>query len=439
MSRVFRIVTIIILFTSCRSAKHSNFAPFSRIAEKYVKLGLTIGQFDPDFVDAYYGPDSLQPAPQLKRSMPADSLLNAVNLLLKEVSQFTTSATNKASIERAKWMQGQLLAFSRRIKITSGKVGDFDEESQDLFGATAPRNSEGYFQDILKQLDSFLPGSGTTAAKAEALSKQFVIPKDKIDTVFKAAIAEARQRTAQHFTLPAGETFTMEYVTGKPWSGYNWYKGNFKSVIQINTDLPINIERAIDLACHEGYPGHHVYNVLLEKNLYRDKVWVEMSLYPLFSPQSIIAEGSANYGIEMAFPGEEKNRFAKRVLFPLAGLDTAKADAYFKMLELKSKLNYARNEAARGFLNGTFSEEEALRWLTGYSLFSPAAATKSLNFIKKYRSYVINYNYGQDMIRNYIENNGGGSGSEDKRWQLFGWLLSNAVTPNDLLANKNGR
>ena len=37
----------------------------------------------------------------------------------------------------------------------------------------------------------------------------------------------------------------------------------------MNTDLPIYIDRAIDLACHEGYPGHHVYNVLLEKNLVR--------------------------------------------------------------------------------------------------------------------------------------------------------------------------
>jgi hypothetical protein len=164
-----------------------------------------------------------------------------------------------------------------------------------------------------------------------------------------------------------------------------------------------------------------------------------MSFYPLFSPQSIIAEGSANYGIEVAFPGDEKNRFAKNVLFPLAGLDTSQADAYFKLLELKAKLNYARNEAARGFINGTLSETEALRWLTDYSLFSPEAAAKSLAFIKKYRSYVINYNYGQDMIKNYVENNGGSTTNLEKRWQLFGWLLSNPVTPQDLLSNKTER
>ena len=71
----------------------------------------------------------------------------------------------------------------------------------------------------------------------------------------------------------------------------------------MNTDLPIFIDRAIDLACHEGYPGHHVYNALLEKNLMRDRGGSEFSVYALFSPQSLIAEGTANYGIEVAFLG----------------------------------------------------------------------------------------------------------------------------------------
>ena len=98
-------------------------------------------------------------------------------------------------------------------------------------------------------------------------------------------------------------------MTDKPWSGYNWYQGGGRSVIQVNTDLPITIDRAIDLAAHEGYPGHHVYNALLEKHLVDGRGWVEFSVYPLFSPQSLIAEGSANYGIDVAFPGEERLAF----------------------------------------------------------------------------------------------------------------------------------
>ena len=44
-----------------------------------------------------------------------------------------------------------------------------------------------------------------------------------------------------------------------------------------------------------------VFNMLLEKNLVRDRGWHEFSVYPLFSPQSLIAEGTANYGIDIAF------------------------------------------------------------------------------------------------------------------------------------------
>src|SRR5690606_403409 len=107
------------------------------------------------------------------------------------------------------------------------------------------------------------------------------------------------------------ESFQVEYVTDKPWSGYNWFQGDAHSLIQVNTDLPIFIDRAVELGCHEGYPGHHVYNALLENELVRERGWMEYSVYPLFSPASLIAEGSANYGVKLAFPGDERLAFER--------------------------------------------------------------------------------------------------------------------------------
>ena len=403
------------------------------LAEKYVRLALHIGQYDTDFVDAYYGPDSLKPIQPKSAAFPKDSFLLSVKELKIQFEKIAASTKNDTIKRRANWMGTQLTAFDRRIKIFSGELASFDEESKELFGAVAPMYKEDFFQSELNQLDSILPGKGKVAERFQQLANRFIIPKNKLDTVFKAAIAEARKKTLQHFDLPSTEDFKLEYVTDKPWSGYNWYKGRYQSLIQINTDLNIFIDRAIDVGSHESYPGHHVYNMLLEEKLYRQKGWVEISLYPLFSPQSLIAEGSANFGIDLVFPGTEKEQFTRNVLLPLAGLDTSGIGLYFKAAALKGKLNYARNEVARGIVNGSMEEKEVMRWLTVYCLYNEETALKSISFIKKNRSYVINYNYGQELVKNYIESKGGKDANPDKRWELFGWLLSNQVLPEELL------
>jgi hypothetical protein len=402
------------------------------LARKYVTLGLKIGQFDGDFVDAYYGPDSLKPASDKQSVFPKDSLIKEVQTLKSALQALSEHTANDTLRSRAAWISKQLTGFERRIQIFTGINGNFDDESRDLFDAVAPQYPEEHFKSLISELDQLLPGVNSLQERYENLAKNFLIPEDKIDTVFSAAIAEARKRTLQHYKLPESESFTLEYVRDKPWSGYNWYQGNFKSIIQINVSQPIFIERAIDLACHEGYPGHHVFNVLLEKRLYRDQGWPEVSLYPLFSPQSLIAEGSANYGITVAFPGQEQEQFCKTVLLPLAGLDTTHLHTYFKAMSVRSKLSYARNEVARGILSGKMNDQEGLRWLSQYCLLTPKGASDYLRFIKKYRSYVINYNYGQDLVRKYIDGGPRGATTAEQRWKLFETLLSNQFTASDI-------
>ena len=411
-------------------------ARLNTLAEKYVRLALTIGQYDEAFVDAYYGPDSLRPVGNKAAVFPKDSLLNAVQALTEEINTLAKEEKNDTMLGRVRWINAQLTAFAGRIRIVANQLPSFDEETQALFGVTVPTYTESHFQELVARLDAILPGKGNLNNRFQELANRFIIPTSKIDTVFKTAIAECRKRTKAHYTLPPEENFKLEYVTNKPWSGYNWYKGHYQSLVQFNTDLKIFIDKAIDVGSHESYPGHHVYNMLLEKNLYADKGWIEISLYPLFSPQSLIAEGSANYGIEVTFPGMEKNAFTKNVLLPLAGLDTTGLDRYYTALELKGQLNYVRNEVARGLLNGTMTEVEALRWLKEYGLNNEETALKAISFIRVNRSYVINYNYGKDLVKNYIESKGGTETAPDKRWELFGKLLSNPLTPNDLLTNK---
>jgi hypothetical protein len=402
----------------------------NRIAERYVKLVLALGQHDTDYVDAYYGPAEWK-AEAAAAKVPLDDLAARGRALSTEVAAVPTPAGELERL-RIRYLERQLSALLARIRMLQGERLSFDEESRALYDAVAPVLPESHFQEILDELARHLPGTGEVVHRYESFRKGFVIPRDKHDAVFQAAIRGCRERTLEHVRLPAAERFTLEYVTGKSWSGYNWYQGNYQSLIQMNTDLPIYIDRALDLACHEGYPGHHVYNVLLEQTLVRDRGWLEFAVYPLFSPQSLIAEGTANYGIEVAFPGAERIAFEKSVLFPAAGIDPSRADEYYKVQALAEKLAYAGNEAARKYINREIDAAAAASWLGRYALMAPDRAKQRVRFFDQYRSYVINYNLGRDLVRTYVESRPGVAGNPERRWQEFEKLLSSPRLPSTL-------
>jgi hypothetical protein len=334
---------------------------------------------------------------------------------------------------RRDYLEKQLSALEARVRMLRGERPKFDEESRALYDAVAPTHSDAHFEKIVAQLEAKMPGTGPLTARYEEWRKPFVIPKEKLDAVFQLAIKACRERTLAQIKLPPNESFTVEYVTDKPWGGYNWYQGNFRSVIQVNTDLPVYIDRAVDLAAHEGYPGHHVYNVLLEKNLMRDRGWPEFSAYPLFSPQSLIAEGTANFGKEVVFNKDDRMKFEKEVLFPAAGIDPARAEEYYAVQEMTQQLSYAANEAARRMIDGVIDAAGAARWLEKYALMDEKRAQQRVRFIERYRSYVINYNLGEDLTRAYIEKRGGTATQPEIRWREFEQLLSSPRLPSGLL------
>jgi hypothetical protein len=396
------------------------------MAERYVKLVLALGQHDADYVDAYYGPAEWKADVERRKPTLATIDRDAEQLLGELARQ--RPAGDELVMLRHQYLRRQLESLRARVRMLMGGTLTFDEESRALYDAVAPMHPESYFQLIVNELEPLLPGKGTLIERYEAFRKDFVIPPDRLDAVFDKAIDECRARTLRHVQLPPTESFTVEYVTNKSWSGYNWYQGNFRSLIQVNTDLPIYIDRAVDLACHEGYPGHHVYNALLEKHLVRDRGWQEYTVYALFSPQSLIAEGTANYGIDVAFPGDDRLEFERTVLFPLAGLNQARAAEYYKVQTLVERLAYAGNEAARRYLNSEIDRAAAADWLVRYAMMSPPRAEQRVRFMDQYRSYVINYNLGKDLVKRHVEASAGAA----NRWPEFVKLLSSPKLPSGL-------
>lgn len=407
--------------------------PFRALATRYVTLVLQVGQHDADYVDAYYGEPALRQAAEAEKPS-LDTIAERAATLERELRATALPRADDAVLWglRKEYLQRQVAALAARVAMLQGQRLSFDQESEALYDAVAPTHTEAELQAMLARLEARLPGEGPLVQRYERFKAAFVIPPERLDRVFQAAIAACRARTLAHVALPAEESFTVEYVTGKSWSGYNWYQGRYRSLIQVNTDLPIYIDRAVDLACHEGYPGHHVYNVLLEQHLVRDRGWIEFTVYPLFSPQSLIAEGTANYGIEVAFTQADRVAFERDVLFPLAGLPAARAAEYYEVMALAERLSYAGNEAARRYLNGVISAAQAADWLETYAMMPRPRAEQRVKFIDQYRSYVINYNLGKDLVRTFVEGRAGEKPSAERRWQEFAALLSSPRLPSGL-------
>ncbi len=399
------------------------------VAEAYVRLVLAVGVHDADYVDAYHGPAEWRAEAAAARQS-LDAIAGAAADLRMRLATIRLGGGEPIIAQRLVFLDRQLSALETRVEMLQGKVLSFDEESQRLYDAVAPAYADEHFASVVAELESAVPGTGPLGARLEAFRNQFLIPPDRLDAVFQAAIKEARARTRRHFALPAEESFTVEYVTDQPWAAYNWYKGGYRSVIQVNITRPVLIDRAIDLACHEGYPGHHVANVLLEQKLYRGRGWVEFSVLPLFSPMALIAEGTGNYGIKVAFPGEERLAFMREVLFPLAGLDPSRAAEYDRIDRLASRFEGAGNEAARRYLDGRASAEATEAWLVRHTLSLPVRAKQAISFYRKYRSYVVNYGPGEQMVAAHVERRAGGDA--EKRWSIFGELISSPTVPSDL-------
>ena len=407
------------------------------LAQSYLRLTLEAGTYEAEYVDAYYGPQELRDAavanPRSREALIAEAraMVAAIDHHLARPAFAPSAMTGGLDLrQRLLALRGMLVAAETRLQMIGGTRFAFDAEAQGQFATVPVLHPLAHYDAILANLETLIPGSGPLAARVDAFNERYIIPADRLRPVFDAAIAECRRRTAQNIALPEGESFTMEFVTDKPWSGYNYYQGNYRSLIQINTDLPIRISRAVDLGCHEGYPGHHVLNLMIEENLVRGRGWREYEVNPLYSPTSVISEGSANYGIDLAFPGAEKLAFERDVLYPLAGLDPATADNYARVQAATEALSGARLTIAKMYLDGAIDRARAVELTQRYLLLSPARAEQSVGFTDHYRSYVLNYGWGKDLVRAAIE-----AGNPDRatRWQRMRHILSEPTLPSDLV------
>ena len=427
MMRSLLAATAALLIVACTQPDDS--LTLDQAGEQFVRLGLELGEYDDYYIDSYVGPEEWQQQASLS--------LRSKQQLAADIAAFFAAVeaiepTTDEESQRHKSLLGKVQAMDTRIRMVNGEEFTFAEEARLILDVEVPRYEFADFDRVLEQMDALVPGDGELIDRIEALRVSVVIPDDRMDAVFNRAIEECVSRTSKYIDMPDSERFQLEYVTGVSWGGYLEYLGDNESLMSINRDIPMTLDRAVDLGCHEGYPGHHVYNLLVDQRYLQEKGWVEFQLQPLYAPAMLVHEGSAEYGVQLAFPGDESLEFQLAVLAPLAGLDPNNVRAWSELLELRSELgDFAVTATAQRYLDGEITREEAVALRQKYGLHPLERAERNVRFAEEVRSYVLNYSLGEEIVAAWIEARAGDD--PEARWEAFMQLINELPAPSDMV------
>jgi hypothetical protein len=373
------------------------------------------------FVDFYYGPPEWKAAVESEAETPAPDLVRASMTLLD------TLPAQGFDAQRATYLSKQVIALETVCRKLVGETFALEDEVQRCFDIRPEWTPETRFEEAHALFEEALPGQGSLFERMEALRTRYELTREKaalLPGLLQLAMDEVRRRTRAFLDMPQEEGVELETVTDKVYGGENWYLGNYRSHVDVNTDLPITINSLLDLVCHEGYPGHHTEFVLKERQLYREQGYIEESIAPIIGPRSVVSEGIATSAFETIFTYAEAEQWATEHLYPVAGIMPIKYD--IEKLARAWELMGGLFGNARFMLSEGRSEEEVKRYLVKYLLHPEEYAQKEVDFMKDpfREGYIFTYTYGKRLMKPWLE------GPDRKK--VFKRFLIEQMCPSDL-------
>jgi hypothetical protein len=277
----------------------------------------------------------------------------------------------------------------------------FAQEARQVYGITLPAQDTAALGRARAELARLLPGSGSLTARVDAFRDRFLIPEAKRKAVFQRALAECRARTAAHWPLPRGEKLDVEWRDGAD-AAWHRYAGRGRSMLRINPAAVAYPGTALDVACHEAYPGHHAQFLMMAAQ--KGGMPVEDTVVILRSPEQVLREGAANYGVDLAFPQKDRIAFTRNILFPLAGFNPAETEKYVTVHRLVGELALSAMPILRDYRDGKIRFDRAAATLERDALISSPQAL--LQFTDALGAYTTGYTVARDLVRDCVETRG---------------------------------
>ena len=401
--------------------------PLDLYADRYLNLVAGLEALDPASVDFLVDRSN----EQTPGARTFASLAEQSRLLAAEVR--ATHPGSGEDARRAGDLAQHLSALAVRSDQRAGAQVSLADEMDRLFAIDLSDVSERVHLDdgVRQELARLLPGAGALSHRLSAYQRRFVVPRGRLHAVLTRSIAVCRSQTARFLALPDGEELAVEYVADRPWSGYSVYRGNMKSVMQVNRSMPLSVGQALNLACHEGYPGHHTYNILREQHVARGRNRPEARALLIFSPDGFYAEALAAAAASMVFSADERTRLFREDLFPLAGIDPSEAETYAEVCDLIDRLTGATTLAVKRYLSGELSNAEAAAALERDALMEHPEGL--LAYVDRYRGYALAYTWGRDRLLSTLTEPAPG---DREHWQRLQQLMTSPERQAGLFATR---
>lgn len=395
------------------------------LADRYVRLTLELARHQPSLVDVWLGPASTSAGPR----RPVAAIRAETSALVGDLDSLTTAVDAVvapapppaiAEATRLRYLAGQAHALDTAAARLLGESMTFEDEARRAFGHTAPPRDSAALDALRTELARLLPGPGSLADRHAAFRRRSAVPRDRVEPVFRAAVDWCRTAARAHLPLPPGEALATRAEDTTGWAAFSKPTGALTSDLWVANGGGADAAHLLQLAAHEGTPGHHAQHVLASAQLVTARGWSERRLHPSFGPHRLFAEGAAEAGADLLLPLAVREQVCREVLLPAAGQRPDTAGTLVQVERLVAALDLEVAYVAADYLDGSLAGAAATIRLRDDALVLDPAGM--LGFLERQRTRVLAYPVGRRLVTAAL-----GEGPAATRWTRLGRVATNLM------------
>ncbi|MFS8101949.1 DUF885 domain-containing protein [Lentzea alba] len=387
----------------------------------YLVLGLRLGRLVPGFVDSFTGDPALSRGVDNEPRLAPKALADHARQLQRELH-----AVDLAD-QRKHFLRAHLVALECTARKLAGERITFIDEVEQYFQVRIRPGDEDAYVQAHRNLDALLEGPGSLPDRLNAFRTQDEVPPRRLQGAVQALSSALRDRVRHRYALPEREIVEYQIVTNKPWSGFNYYLGGYRSRVAINADLGHRMSNLPHLVAHESYPGHHTEHCRKDAGLVERRGHAEQSIFLINTPQCLMAEGMADLGLH-AVVGPGWGLWAEQIFRDL-GL-RMDGELSEKVESAAAGLLTVRQDAALLLHDRGADQDDVVAHLRRWLLVPERRARQMVRFLADplWRAYTTTYVEGVRLVRAWLDVRAPGE-SLDSRYLR---LLDEPLVPKSL-------